>query len=104
MLGQGIDLIQWLAGTRQLPVAFELGLMKQRPLENELRRPGGQRTFDDRAVKRDRRLSVTVPGMEVRNLVCSFVLVHRNHDPKERADAWHPPILATVSVGFGTAT
>jgi hypothetical protein len=64
MLGQGIDLIQCLAGTRQLPVAFEFGLMKQRPLENEPRRSGGQRALDKRAIKRDRRLSITVPGVE----------------------------------------
>jgi len=24
---------------------------------------------------------------------------HLDHDPKERADAWHPPMLAMASVG-----
>lgn len=73
--------------------------MKQRPLANEPRRSGGQRALDMRAVERDRCLSVTLSRVEVRNLVSTFVPIHRDHDPEERADVWHPAMLATASVG-----
>src|SRR5579875_973462 len=99
MLGQGVDLIQRLALTRPFPVAFELGLMKQRPLANEPRWPGGQRTFDQRAVERARRLIVTVTRVKVRNLMRTFVPVHRDHDPEERADARHRLMLASPADG-----
>src|SRR5437667_1874480 len=97
-LPERLDRLERLVPACALPVLAELRPTLKRPLDDESPGPWREAAGEDlEALDVDRRLIVTVGGVEMRSAaMVHLVVVHPDHDPVEGADPWHRRrILAT---------
>src|SRR6202042_3280150 len=103
ILRQGFYVEQRLVLPGSLPVRQDLLIPEPRPLPDEPQSPTFEAAGEHRPVRRDRRAAPGMVGMKVGHGVISFVPVHVDHDPVERADTRHGMTIAQLRVPGGLA-
>jgi hypothetical protein len=100
MLGQRNDRDQRLKCLRQLPRAVKLLGMQTRPLTGQPQRPTRELAVQDlQRSKLDLREMLALLGMKVRRWMIGPV--HVDHDPVERRQPRHSPVVDDAPAGAG---